>query len=264
MKEAIVFPLPYTSEELPMYTRSRAMTAGWMFTIPVQTRTGNGYIYDSDYITREQAQAEVEQVLGHPIEVARHIRFDPGCVDRAWIDNCCAVGLSASFVEPLEATSIGTTIQQMFLLINRLPDATPASQARYNQSVQDIMTNIRDFVLAHYRTPRRDTEFWRAQSQVELPASLAHQLDYWRTNLPQAEDFAGVSPYVLFKEANWTQVLWGLDHFDQAAIQTHYEMTSEQVRAWVEDTYRFIHPEGPDDRAYVTHRQFIDRVCGAG
>ena len=59
MKEAIVFPTP-EEDEIPMWTLARAMNCGWMFRIPVYDRKGNGYIYDSDYITADEAQKEVE------------------------------------------------------------------------------------------------------------------------------------------------------------------------------------------------------------
>jgi tryptophan halogenase len=88
------------------------MDYGWMFRIPVWGRHGNGYIYDSDYIDEHQAKLEAEKYLGYEVEVAKKIDFDPGALDKVWINNCVAIGLSASFVEPLEASSIGTSIQQ--------------------------------------------------------------------------------------------------------------------------------------------------------
>ena len=98
------------------YTTATAMKAGWMFSIPVWGRTGNGYIFDSDVITKEQAHKEVEQKLQKEVEVKKQINFDPGYLKKSWIKNCFAVGLSANFVEPLEASSIGTSIQQAYLL----------------------------------------------------------------------------------------------------------------------------------------------------
>ena len=50
MKSAIVFPIGDT-EEYNIWTTAQAMDYGWMFKIPVWGRSGNGYIFDSDYIT---------------------------------------------------------------------------------------------------------------------------------------------------------------------------------------------------------------------
>jgi tryptophan halogenase len=151
MNTAIVFPMEDT-DEYNMWTLAQAMDYGWMFKIPVWGRSGNGYIFDSNYITPEQAKEEVEKMLGKEITVGKTLTFDPGALDRVWIKNCCAIGLSASFVEPLEATSIGTSIQQAFLLMHRLPNYSEDNIEKYNKDIADILTNIRDFVILHYIT----------------------------------------------------------------------------------------------------------------
>ena len=119
MNRAIVFQTP-DEDTYPMWTLAQAMKYGWMFRIPVWGRKGNGYIFDSNYISADEAQREVEEMLGEGIDVRKEISFDPGAVKNPWIKNCVAIGLSASFVEPLEATSIGTSIQQSFLLTDRI------------------------------------------------------------------------------------------------------------------------------------------------
>jgi tryptophan halogenase len=85
-----------------------------MFSIPVYDRTGNGYIFDSDYITVNAAKDEVDKFFNKDVDIVRKIDFDPGALDRVWINNCCAVGLGANFVEPLEATSIGHLYNKCF------------------------------------------------------------------------------------------------------------------------------------------------------
>ena len=101
-------------DELPIWTLARAMNSGLLFRIPIWGRKGNGYIFDSDFITPDQAQIEIETYLGHGVQIAKHLKFEPGCLDKPWIKNVCAIGLSANFVE-LEASSIGTSINQVYL-----------------------------------------------------------------------------------------------------------------------------------------------------
>jgi len=236
MKEAIVFPTEYTDiditgNEIPMWTLAKAMDAGWMFRIPVWDRKGNGYIFDSDFITAEQAQEEVEKYLGHGIEVAKHLKFDPGALDKPWIGNVCATGLSASFVEPLEASSIGTTIQQTFLLVSRLINYNEQSIALYNKEVNQITDNIRDFIALHYITERRDTPFWEAVSNTPLPESLKQNLQMWKTRMPVEKD---LGPNILFNEYNFAIVMYALNLFDTDKILEQYNYLPLEAHEFAE------------------------------
>jgi len=238
VKEAIVFPTPQ-EEETPVWTLAKAMDAGWMFRIPVQGRKGNGYIFDSDFITAAEAQTEVEAYLGHSVEIAKHIKFEPGAIDRPWIKNVCAIGLSASFVEPLEASSIGTSINQAFLLAQRIVNYNEQGINRYNVEVNAMMENIRDFVALHYVSNRRDTPFWREVANTPLPDTLKENLQMWKTRLPIAEDFTSYTKKVLFNEYNVALVMYGLDLFDTDSILAQYEMLPDGVKQHVDQSCRF-------------------------
>lgn len=244
MKEAIVFPTEYTNaidprgDEIPIWTLAKAMNAGWMFRIPVYGRKGNGYIFDSDFITAEEAQKEAEAYLGHGVEVAKHIKFDPGALDKPWIKNVCAIGLSASFVEPLEASSIGTSINQSFLLAQRIVNYNEATIDRYNEEVGAIMDNIRDFIALHYISNRRDTPFWQAVSTVPLPESLEKNLAMWKDRMPVADDLTNKTKKVLFNEYNFAIVMHGLGLFNNDKILNQYNTLPEQVRDYVDNRCR--------------------------
>ena len=235
MKEAIVFPTP-EEDEIPLWTLAKAMNAGWLFRIPVQGRKGNGYIFDSDFITAEEAQREAESYLGHGVEVAKNIKFDPGALDRPWISNVCAIGLSASFVEPLEASSIGTSINQSFLLAQRILNYNQESIDRYNTEVGAIMDNIRDFIALHYITDRRDTPFWQAVADTPLPESLEKNLRMWKTRMPTTDDMTSYTRKVLFNEYNYAIVMHGLRLFDNAKILQQYEMMPDGAKQHVENS----------------------------
>jgi flavin-dependent dehydrogenase len=222
MKAAIAFPTPDT-ENYNMWTLAKAMDYGWMFRIPTYGRGGNGYIYDSDYITLDQAKQEAEQYLGHEITIGKEFKFDPGAVDKCWINNCVAIGLSASFVEPLEATSIGTSIQQSFLLMHRLINYDQKVISNYNKAINDVMENIRDFVALHYVVKKDSTDFWKNVSNMELPDSLNSKLEVWRHKLPIKEDFNSLSDYIMFTEQHHILVMHGLGLFDTDSIRQEVE-----------------------------------------
>jgi tryptophan halogenase len=220
MKKAIVFPT-LQENEIPMWTTAQAMDYGWMFTIPVWGRNGNGYIFDSDYISSDQAHAELESFLGKKIEIAKEFSFIPGALDRPWIKNCCAVGLSASFVEPLEASSIGTSIQQSFLICERLINYSFTTEHIYNKSMDKILNNIRDFIALHYISARQSSNFWKDMKNINLPDSLSEKLEIWKHKLPVPEDFDG-SNFFLFTTFHHILVLHGLGLINEESIRKEY------------------------------------------
>jgi len=209
MNEAIAFPTKDT-EEYNMFTISKAMKCGWLWRIPTFGRWGNGYVFNSNYINANQAKKEAEEYIGHEVEIFKNIKFDAGALDKVWINNCVAIGLSANFVEPLEATSIGTSIQQAFLLMHNLPNYNQSIINYYNNQVNCIMNNIRDFIVLHYITKRKDSNFWKDINKNEIPDSLKENLSKWQCRLPIREDFLQ-SNYLLFYECNWINVLYGLN-----------------------------------------------------
>ena len=181
-------------EEIANYTRAWAQDSGWMWQIPTQTRYGCGYVYSDEFSTPEQAKAEVERVLGQEIEVRSDIRFSIGRLENAWVGNVLAVGLSSSFLEPLESTSIHGTIVQMMLFADRFlkqPGAmTPAERADYNARVGRQVDDFRTFVNTHYMVERDDTPFWREVRANRIHPETRAQLARWQSQMPRHEQFA--------------------------------------------------------------------------
>lgn len=259
MKEAIAFPTPDT-DDYPNYTLSQAMKYGWMWRIPTSGRWGNGYIFDSDYINEEEAKKEVEEVLGHEIEVGKHIKFDPGKLDKVWIKNCLATGLSANFIEPLEATSIGTTIRQAFLLINYLEGYTEKDIHDYNKKVNLIMDNVRDFVCLHYIVDRNDTKFWNDLKEVEIPDSLSEKLKSWETRMPFSEDFSETNQY-LFGPGNFIQVMYGLGHVNKEMLNMKYNNLTESQKKHLKEIINQYWDEMEElISEHITHKQWLSRI----
>jgi tryptophan halogenase len=258
MKSAIVFQLP-EEEVTPMWTLAHAMDYGWLFRIPVYDRFGNGYIFDSDYINADQAKVEVEKYFGREITVGKQINFDPGALKNVWIKNCVAIGLSASFIEPLEASSIGTSIQQAFLLTHKLENYTEPVINSYNKSCTDILENIRDFVILHYLTKKNNTQFWKDVSKIELPESLQSKLDLWKHKLPISEDFSGLSSYVLFRDVNFILVMHGLGLFDANSIKKEYDVITDSIKHHVNGVL-FSSDNYNRTVKTIPHKEYIRRI----
>lgn len=204
-------------EEIPPLTLAWAQKNGWMWCIPTQGRFGMGYVYSDAHVTPEAAKAEIEAALGHEIEPRRDIRIDAGRQKDAWIGNCVALGLSSSFLEPLEATSIHGTIVQLLMLAEWIGD--PAGRGSYNAAVARQVDDFRDFIRFHYVSERRDSAFWCDVAESH-PDFVAERLALWQTRLPEAGDFA---PFPLglphLQGQLYTPVLDGLGHLNRDAAK---------------------------------------------
>ena len=185
---AIAFPTESDPNgKIRPYTRAKAASSGWMWEIPTQSRRGNGYVYSSAHISDEEAIEEARKISGYQIEPARSFRFDPGYYSEQWKKNCVAVGLASSFVEPLEATSIGSTIIQAMHIAQYASSFSLGSEklvAGYNRKMQSMMLNIKDMIRLHYMSDRRDTEFWRDASNAKISDSLQNLIDLWSEKAP--------------------------------------------------------------------------------
>jgi len=259
MKEAIAFPTPDT-DDYANYTLAQAMKYGWMWRIPTYGRWGNGYIFDSDYIDADQAKKEVEEFLGHEIEVGKHIKFTPGKLKETWIKNCLATGLSANFIEPLEATSIGTTIRQAFLLLNYLENYSKYDIIDYNHKINKVMDNVLEFVALHYITDRDDTEFWKSLKDIDIPPTLSEKLRKWETRIPFVEDFVDTS-YHLFGDSNFTQVLYGLKLVNKEMIKQKYNNLTDEQKEHLKQSIELYWDEMAElTSEYYTHKEWLTKV----
>jgi tryptophan halogenase len=236
MNSAIAFPTERT-ENIPSYTESTAMSSGWMWRIPTQDRYGNGYVYNDNFLTEEQAIAEAQSVFDHPIEIGKKIKFTAGYVDKFWIKNCVSVGLAGSFVEPLEASSIGTSIQQAFALAAHIFHYEKNNETvanRYNKEFKEVAENIIDFVQLHYITKRNDSEFWKSCQDLKLTDFNKETLDQFKSTLPYPQSFA--KPWIMFRDQNWLMVMHGLKMFDANKIK---DLLSKQNHSIMYDINTF-------------------------
>ena len=192
---AMPFLLPHTDITNVPYTRARAQKNGWMWQIPIQDRLGCGYVYSSDFITDNQAQKEIEQMLGQEIEPIKIIKFDGGRYEKLWHKNVIAIGLAAAFAEPLEATSIHSTIHQLLVLCKDFLKSDddildPINEEIYNTRMCKMYDDFADFINIHYITERDDSEFWKLISTGELLTENSKKvLELVKTRTPNFTDW---------------------------------------------------------------------------
>jgi tryptophan halogenase len=202
-------------EPLPA-TTATALSSGWMWDIPLSTRRGCGYVFDSSYISKDEARAEIETKLGHEIEPIKFINFESGRSQEPWKNNCISLGLAGAFAEPLEATSIHTTIVQILTFVNEFlmknPEATirVENQKSYNQKITKLYDYTLDFLVMHYQGGKTGSAFWDYISTgATRTDKVTEVLERAKRKIPGILEFEGVfgSPYGPL----WNWILAGID-----------------------------------------------------
>ncbi len=227
-------------EPLTPYTTSTAKSAGWMWRIPLQHRTGNGHVYSSHFMTDADAERILLEGLdGKALDTPRQLRFKTGRRKRAWIKNCVAIGLSGGFIEPLESTAIRLIESGVGGLIQYFPDMDfrPRLADEFNRLTAFQYESIRDFVVMHYKlTHRDDSEFWRHCAQQTVSDTLQHQIEIFR----ESGRIVVLDPDG-FTEPSWISLFFGLglipnsydpfvDMIDIGQLRDHFLRIREVIR----------------------------------
>jgi tryptophan halogenase len=254
---AAAVPCARVEDPVP-WTRSTARKAGWQWRIPLQHRTGNGYVFADSFISEEEAVRDLLAGLdGAPQAEPRILRFVAGRRKRSFVKNCLAIGLSSGFLEPLESTSIHLIQIAISKLLDYFPDRDfhSAILGRFNGEMDLLYETIRDFLIAHYtRTDRDDSEFWRYCRNMDVPDSVRIKFDLFRRRgevLAEGHD--------VFRETSWFAVLYGqglrpegYHPLADSMSSDDLRLTIAQIRAAIQKRVEGLPP----------HQAFLERITG--
>ncbi len=252
-------------DEILPFTLAWAREAGWMWAIPTQDRIGCGYVYSDEFLTPEQAQQEIEAAIGQPIEPRKDLKFDSGRLDDSWIGNCLAIGLSSSFLEPLEATSIHGSIVQARLFATEYLPALARGKAvdrkRYNSIVAAQIDDFMVFINLHY-TGERDEPFWRHVRENCLHDRTKAMLEHWKRKMPRYHDFAAFPCELPHINAQlYYPVLDGLNHLDRTIAKNELA-SSPKVRSHArKTTEKFVKENFRITNKCLGHREYLEKVA---
>jgi tryptophan 7-halogenase len=234
---AIPFFPKIDEDNIPPYTEAIAMDYGWVWRIPLQSRYGSGYVFDSSLISADEAKKELDEYYGYEVESPRVFSFEAGYYEDIWIKNCVAVGLSSGFIEPLEATSIfvsGVTLMALFEDMDHLLNRDQKIIDEFNLKIAAKNQNIADFIYFHYMSGRSDNEFWKKFSDVgNAPEFVQNLLEKWEYRLPEYSDFIHVGS--LFPLESWVSVADGIGKINKELYSRVYE--SNKAFDFVQDGY---------------------------
>jgi tryptophan 7-halogenase len=255
---ALAVPCDRVAATTP-FTRSTAREAGWQWRIPLQHRTGNGYVYCSQFISDDEAATRLLGRLdGEARASPRPLRFIAGRRKEAWKKNCVALGLASGFLEPLESTSIHLiqTALARFMFFFPSREFDQVAIDKYNRMARVEYEEIRDFLVLHYTaTERDDTPFWRHCRHIRRPDSLQE-----RWQIYESHGHLLMPPGELFRESSWFAVFTGQNVFPQryhplaelppdAELANRFERIADAVRERID--------------GFPTHDEYIRQFCAA-
>lgn len=212
MKKAIPFFMNVDEENLPPYVESTAMDYGWSWKIPLQHRYGCGYVYDSDFISDDNAKKELDNFIGYEVDSPRTITFNPGSYKKTWIKNCLALGLSSGFIEPLEATSLmqmSKTLESFFSNRQNIFSINEKYKEIFNAQVYNESEQILDFIYFHYMTNKENNIFWKDFTKNnKIPDKLQEKIFLLNESILSPNDNLTVfSPWSYYVVAHGTGFL---------------------------------------------------------
>lgn len=255
-------------------TVATAQTAGWIWDISLPNRCGIGHVYASEFLSNEQAYANVlayaerrlsacnrqfasasapqKQALLDGLMV-KQLQIEPGHYQRCMVGNCMAIGMAAGFIEPLEASALALVEWSAKTIAKALPlhaNARSRVADRINLQFAKHWACIIDFLKLHYVLSERDEPYWQRQ-RAAVPASLAKLLDLWQYQVPDVSDFPDAEQ--LFPAASYSYVLYGMGFVPQwlRPLKSHEWLRSQQLQAQLQHDVQQLSQLLPDNASLV-------------
>ena len=238
-----------TDEPILPYTTTETMDHGWCWQSEHENQITRGYVYGSDFVSDDEAKAELlaknPQITSEP----RVVKFRSGRYGRSWVGNVVAVGNASGFVEPLESTALAQTIYEARWLVESLhltggsPDES--MKASYNRIIAIAWDELRDFLAFHYKfNTRLSTPFW---THCRNETSLGNYEELHRLYRE-----IGPSPALLIHAVPNRPNVYGVEGFIAMLV-------GMQV------PYERVHLAAPEERdAFDRHRQKLANAAKGG
>ena len=235
---------------------------GWIWDIGLPSRRGIGCVYSSHH----GSDADAEEVLRAYLRrtapdmdaealAFRRLTFRSGHRERFWERNCLAIGLSAGFLEPLEASAIVLIELSLETLLDNFPAdrrLMDLQAKRFNALFRYRWDRIVEFLKLHYVPSRRGEPYWRDhRDPASIPDRLSELLEIWRHQPPSQADFPMMGE--IFPAASHQYVLYGMSYPapGEGAVRQGRGANAAGLLGQVEQRGRVLAASLPTNRLYL-------------
>ena len=264
---ALALQIPYDDAEAPIAseTIATAHQAGWIWDIGLYGRRGVGCVYSSAHMSDDAAANVLAVYVSQtqpkaPKMEPRQLSFRSGHRKTLWHRNCVGIGLSAGFLEPLEATAIVLIELSAQALADQFPQTRSAMDVRarqFNGLFSYHWQRIIDFLKLHYVLSKRDEPYWRAHRDLaSIPESLSELLDVWKTQIPGVHDFSHQNEF--FPPASYQYILYGMGFETHPVFSPVSVSDPARTGSMIEDKARGL------ASALQTNRAYLQQLHAAG
>lgn len=266
--KALAVQIPYANEDSPIasHTISTAQSAGWIWDIGLRHRRGIGHVYSSRHTSETKALEELRNYVGAAIEKAdiRSIPIKAGHRQLFWKNNCVAVGLSAGFLEPLEASALVLVELSANMIADQMPacrEVMDITAKRFNETFHYRWARIIDFLKLHYILSKRtDNDFWiDNRNKDTIPDSLQELMRLWRYHTPGDQDFT--SNNEVFPAASYQYVLYGMG-FETDINYTRHRLNDVPIA--IENFHKNKKNIDQAIRSLPGNRELLNKICAYG
>lgn len=270
---ALAMQVPTASDApIAAQTIGTAHAAGWLWDIALPSRRGIGCVYASAFMSDTEAErvlrdyvaSRVPDSVGTDLKV-RQLTFRTGHRAEFWSRNCLAIGLSAGFIEPLEASAIVMIELSLKALIDNFPTRRAVMDIharRFNELFRYRWDRIVDFLKLHYVLSHREEPYWRAQRAPEtIPPRVIEHLSLWRDQPPSTWDFPRVDE--IFSATSQQYVLYGMGFPTPPTVEALSPSAAARL-AEVRERTRALTAALPTNRTYFTAAAAVSNQAALG
>jgi tryptophan halogenase len=250
---------PEQDVQLPRsFVSSLARKNGWNFEITTRHRTGRGYLYNSNITNKEEIKQELTEIYG-PITELKHIEWQPGSLDQVWIGNVISIGLSASFLEPLQAGTIhDCLILTKDLIETGLSDTINQEVVQgFNNRAARLFNDYLDLINISYVSDRQDSDFWKFVKHDQKRTTRVEKiLSLSQTRLTRELDFDKFMGYA--NQGLFNYGLAGLGLVNKHTIKKVFSDNNIDIEKLRRTQKMFEQEQNTRISKYLTTKEFND------